>query len=236
MSEAQNYKLFVGNVPFKCELNEFRDVFKNEEGFIKAELINRVKSKLTRGFGFVEFNESVDLDSILSKEFKLDSRTLRVTQYSAEHDDDKNNKVFIKGLGSTSEEVLKKSLSNFKSVESVELLTDKDSGLSRGMAIVRFNDQDELDTLLNEGTLNVNGNEVMVYQYKTKLRNKSPKKKFVDSKSAYRQGFNNGTASGFSNGFYLGYEKGYEDCMSGRDRNAKKSYLKNSNNHVIDIL
>jgi len=89
--DSDTFKIFVGNVPFQCSQYEFVECFENIKGFIKAEIMYGLNTSLSRGFGFVTFDnkknalEVIDGDPILFK-----GRPLRLTNYKVPyntHDD-----------------------------------------------------------------------------------------------------------------------------------------------------
>jgi len=104
--ERETTKLFVGNVPFKCTLDEFREVFQDLDGFKNAELIQRGKSNLTRGFGVVEFNSADYLDDHCDREYELKGRTLRVTRYQPQEKEQRSYKIFLRGVAGLTEQDL----------------------------------------------------------------------------------------------------------------------------------
>ena len=81
-------KIFVGNVPFDCTDNEFKDAFIHFDGYLNAELISRSQTNNTRGFGFVAFINSDYVNKFLEKKEKIiiKDRTLRFTKYTEKND------------------------------------------------------------------------------------------------------------------------------------------------------
>jgi RNA recognition motif-containing protein len=231
-SNDKGVKLFVGNVPFKCDLDEFKQVFDKEDGFLKAELIYRVKSKLTRGFGFVEFTSLEDVEKVLNNKYTIDDRVLRITQYSNEKKDlTKTNtfKLFVRNLDDVDELTLRSAFEKYGAVKNCYVMKDRENGNNRGFGVVEYNNKDHFFKALNEKEVTVKDDVVVnVYPYRVKYNKAKPlvKKRFVDNKSTYRQGFNNGHAAGYSEGYYVGYESGYEDKSNGLSKDPKKNYLK----------
>lgn len=96
-------KVFVGNVPFDCSDQEFKDAFKSVEGCIAAELIQRSQSNNTRGFGFITFSNSLLAMNFLDKKEQIiiKDRILRFTKYHDSNDSDfitnnlKKNNIFV---------------------------------------------------------------------------------------------------------------------------------------------
>jgi len=80
--ECNSCKIFVGNVPFQCEQNEFQECFENLIGFIKAEIVCKPGTNVSRGFGFVTFDSPENAKQLLeNNEIKFKDRNLRFTQY-----------------------------------------------------------------------------------------------------------------------------------------------------------
>jgi len=236
MKEEQNYKLFVGNVPFKCSLEEFTDVFKDMQGFMRAELIYRVRSKLTRGFGFVEFETDDDLTNVMETELFLSERMLRMNRYSDDmrnvfrnQDDEPTTfKLFARNVGNTTVDDLREYFSRFGDVSECYVLLDRETKEPKGHGVVGFTNKENLDEALEDRDVNLGGNKVLVFpfRYRQKVNKFSNQKKFTGNKQLYRQGHEAGFAVGYDQGYEEGYSMGYEDHEAGNERNSKKNYLK----------
>jgi RNA recognition motif-containing protein len=75
-------KVFVGNVPFQCTQQEFRECFESMQGFIKAEVINKINTLASRGFGFVTFDSHESATALIeSSSIVCKDRILRFTKY-----------------------------------------------------------------------------------------------------------------------------------------------------------
>lgn len=75
-------KIFVGNVPFQCDQNEFTECFEKMQGFIKAEIVFKNDMTISRGFGFLTFDTQENAKKIIGNNtifFK--DRQLRFTEY-----------------------------------------------------------------------------------------------------------------------------------------------------------
>lgn len=117
-------RIFVGNVPYKCTDEEFTNCFSHINGFKKAEIAKKYNSKMSRGFGFAEFDNEDALNKALSEKIEIHERELRIAKYEDQPPNDKKKeslknkkkklyKVFIKDFGNTSEEVLKNTFEKF---------------------------------------------------------------------------------------------------------------------------
>lgn len=90
LSEDNTTKVFVGNVPYQCKQEEFRNCFKNIDGFIEAEIITINKTNISRGFGFITMKSSECADKLKNRnDIMIKNRHLRFTAYK---NIDRNNK------------------------------------------------------------------------------------------------------------------------------------------------
>lgn len=88
--ENKKCKIFVGNVPYQCNQEEFRNCFKNIDGFIEAEIITINKTNISRGFGFITMKSSECADKLKNRnDIMIKNRLLRFTAYK---NIDKNDK------------------------------------------------------------------------------------------------------------------------------------------------
>lgn len=94
---SSSAKIFVGNVPFQCTKDEFIKCFSSMDGYLSADIIRRPKSKLSRGFGFVEFDTVDNATKLLNNNvIQLKDRTLRFTFYINQAGDNKEIKKSYK--------------------------------------------------------------------------------------------------------------------------------------------
>jgi len=94
MSVSDLNKIFVGNVPFYCDATDFQECFKKYDGFIKAEIIYKPNTKISRGFGFVVFDSPENALKLLDKtDVVFKDRFLRFTTYAF------SNKKYLDNIG-----------------------------------------------------------------------------------------------------------------------------------------
>lgn len=88
---SQMCKIFVGNVPFQCNQLEFSKCFESYTGFIKAEIVYKQNTNISRGFGFVTFDNKTNADVLLNEklEIKCKNRLLRFTEYEVSTSENK---------------------------------------------------------------------------------------------------------------------------------------------------
>ena len=212
-----NIKIFVGNVPFKCSREEFIDCFKNKKGFVSAEVIRNVGCFLTRGFGFVVFDNQENVESLLSMEIILKDRKLRLNKYleDSEPKERKDNeelvfKLFIKDIpDSMNENYLYKLFEQFGPVHSAQI----NKSINSNSGTVEFLDKNSFRSALNQKIIEYDGVTLKIYPFRINKKVRFETKKFNDLNSAYR--------AGFKAGRLVGYEKGYDDATNNRS-NANK--------------
>ena len=75
-------KIFVGNVPFDCTLDDFTNCFVKIDGFIKGDIITKHNMEQSRGFGFVTIDTRENANKLLkNNSLSLKGRFLRFTDY-----------------------------------------------------------------------------------------------------------------------------------------------------------
>ena len=111
-------KIFVGNIPFKCEEDDFIKCFEKMDGFIKAEIIFKSDTKISRGFGFVTFNNNENAHKLLlSNNIIYKDRLLRFSEYETKK---------IKNKESNNDDFIKLKTGNFIMVKSQNIFTKND--------------------------------------------------------------------------------------------------------------
>ena len=186
--ESYLCKIFVGNVPFQCTQIEFEECFEKIEGFIKAEIVWRLGTNISRGFGFVTFDSQKNAEQLLGNDtIKVRDRILRFTEYSFDKcefvvnkcESVTNSQLFVShktGLSKIQNKnfILVKNLKDGITREDIYnifrkygeigkyfILSDQDTGSSKSCAIVEIIDVTLFDFLLKQKELIINGNHVL---------------------------------------------------------------------------
>lgn len=211
MNSNENYKVFVGNVPYTCDKQEFVDCFKDFEGFIECDVINKINSDTTRGFGFVIVNTQVNMDNLLQQSIILKNRKLRLDRYSTINNIN-TYKIFLRNIPIhiTEEEIIGHFENNYGSVCSCNVNKNINGGYTT--AILEFNDQHCLEKALQDKETEINLNMINIYPFRRKNKNLNIKMELkTDTNSIYRDGFNAGKL--------IGYKDGYENGMKHAQKN-----------------
>tara|TARA_B100001758_G_C18188399_1_gene493265 strand:+ start:112 stop:768 length:657 start_codon:yes stop_codon:yes gene_type:complete len=197
------YKVFVGNVPFKCEKEHFVDLFKNLDGYVDSDVIRRYKSDVTRGFGFVSF-DSVESAKVLLdiEEMNFGDRVLRFSEYSSRVKEPRKNLVFVRNLPKTvNVENLKSTFSTFGEVKDCILNKNRESGEPSGTCVVEFTEVDSMLKVLNERKVQFENEDLDVYKFRNKNNPRiNTKHTSPEARNAYKAGFKAGKRVGYQEG------------------------------------
>lgn len=199
-----NCKLFVGNVPFDCTNIEFRDCFKNIEGYVIADLINM------RGFGFVVLTSPMHRDNILKQnDFFIKNRKLRLSLYDNQPKNNIEVSSFIKLENispNISRDDIQNEFKNFCEVGKCFIDTNRITGEKLSTGMVEVFDVEVLHQLLSLGTLLMHDkSELILKPFNKKLENQNikNKKKTSISKEEYFEIYNAGRNAGLIEGSKL---------------------------------
>jgi len=164
MSVNNLNKIFVGNVPFYCDATDFQECFRQYDGFIKAEIIYKPNTKISRGFGFVIFDSPENALKLLNRtDVTFKDRFLRFTNYAfsnKKHLDtnsslssEQKNYLVVKTIKpNMSRDDLKKLFSNIAPLGKYFIATSIDMG-EKGCGIVEILDNTIFNHLLKEQIL-----------------------------------------------------------------------------------
>jgi RNA recognition motif-containing protein len=156
------HKIFVGNIPFQCTNDEFNECFNIIDGVIKAEIIYKPYTMISRGFGFITFDSKDNAQKILSQNnIFLKDRLLRFTEYESklikykESIPDnliklkKNNFIMIKNLIDIDRNDLYEEFNKYGYIGRYFIACHRKTGNLKNYGIVEIFNDELFDTLLN---------------------------------------------------------------------------------------
>lgn len=200
--DGKNYsKVFVGNVPYHCADEEFRNCFKDLNGFITADIKRKYNSQITRGFGFVVFDTQPSASKLINDgDVTLKGRRLRFSHYGVQSSyKNENNKIYLDHI---SENISFNDLVNelSKNGELVSCAIKYTGDKIFGEAT--YKDETGYNSAISK-QIYINGCDVKVTPYRRYKRTK-----FVQPNinSVYREGYRVGHITGYSEGFKQGLE------------------------------
>lgn len=159
-------KLFVGNIPFDCSAEDFKNAFKNTKGYMTADLINNSSS---RCFGFVIFKNKNDVDELINKNnIFIKDRKLRLTRYNEK----KESINYIK-LSKIPEFIsandIRKEFENYSEVGKCFVNMDRITGKYKDTGIVEILDHDIYEKLLRIESIYINDVCIDMKKYSNKV-------------------------------------------------------------------
>lgn len=219
-------KIFVGNVPFQCMENEFKDCLKNIDGFIDAEIVTRHNSPFSRGFGFVTVRTKEDAKKLVQRnDIIFKDRILRFTEYNFQDKikipkQQSKNYIFVKNVPKEmNRDQLKNIFSTKGAIGACFINTNVKTGESKGNAVVEIKEDDVYDDLVSNKILNVDGYVFELSKWKNKNKQqynlgRENKQNKYDSQEIYRLAFNAGVNVGRLEGLRIAKKKNYFDSNS----------------------
>ena len=194
-------KIFVGNVPFDCTNNDFRECFKNVNGYVTADLINM------RGFGFVVLQNVLNRDSLLSNNnFFIKNRKLRLSLYDnqTKMKVEKSAYIIIEHISpNITRDDIYNEFKNFCEVGKCFIDTNRISGEKMSTGVVEIFDAEVLHQLLTLGTLLMHDKSEIILKPFNKLNKINKNNNNKISKDDYYEIYNAGRNAGLIEGTKL---------------------------------
>jgi len=185
--ESNLCKIFVGNVPFQCDKNEFTNCFEKMQGYVKADIIYKLGTNICRGFGFVTFDSPENAKLLLEKSVSIRDRTLRFTQYLTTLEtyivpdkhvipmtiESSKNLIIVKNIANMTRMDVYNFFTNFGTVGKHFIMTDHETGISKNYAVVEIIEQDVYEWLLKIKEIDCENNILEISRWKLKKTIKS---------------------------------------------------------------
>jgi len=157
-----DYKLFVGNIPFDCNIDEFRNAFKTCKGYITADLINENTS---RCFGFVVLKDNLSLENLLNNNILIRDRKLRLTRYN-EKIKEQHNYIKLENIPtSITKEDIRTEFENYSKIGKCFIEMDRLTGKYKTSGIVEIIETDVYEQLLTLDTILINDKPINMSRY-----------------------------------------------------------------------
>jgi len=163
-------KLFIGGLSYTTTEESLSNFFSQWGDLTDCVVMQDPATKRSRGFGFVTFQEAKMVDECMeNRPHKLDGREVEAKRAVSREESHKPGvhksvkRMFMGGIKEpVKEEDVKVYFETYGKVESVELLTDKNSGKKRGFGFVNFDDYDVVDKIVQTRRHVINGVSIEV--------------------------------------------------------------------------
>jgi len=146
-------KLFVGGLSWQTTEDGLQRYLEGLGIQVERVLIMRDKvSGRSRGFGFVILKHQDMLDKAVNGTLQLDGRKIEAKRAIPKRDMEKSGrKVFVGGIPiSLTAADFRKFFENFGPVTDAQVMTERESGRSRGFGFVTFGDDETLEKVLGQ--------------------------------------------------------------------------------------
>ena len=160
------YKLFVGNIPFNCSSEEFKNAFKKRKGYVTADLINNSNS---RCFGFVVLKNKENVEELINKnDVFIKDRKLRLTRYTQKKES--VNYIRLSNIPlSIKADDIKKEFENYSNIGKCFIEMDRLSGIYKDTGIIEIIDSDIYEKLLKMESIYINDIPIDMARYMNKI-------------------------------------------------------------------
>lgn len=171
--DNNEYKIFVGNVPYDCTYDEFESCFKNIPGFIRADIAKIYKTNTSRGFGFVSFKTLQDAENLKERyDIVLKDRLLRFTTYKNDTERELlknyNNYVVVNSIPSgKNKDWIKNGFREYEPIGKYFINTNYDTGELKNNAVIEILDDVKYNNLLIKKTHNIKNINLEISKYKS---------------------------------------------------------------------
>lgn len=144
---SQDNRLYVAGISWNTTDEGFKAFF-SAFGGVSSAMIMRESSGRSRGFGFVTYEDSSSVDSLMQQQRQLDGRKLDIKAAQSKDElattgtkapKSSSKKLYVAGIAwSLTDDDLFNYFAKYGEIERAEIMKDKATGKSRGFGFVTF--------------------------------------------------------------------------------------------------
>ncbi|KAK2512043.1 Hnrnpa2b1 [Columba guinea] len=154
--KEQFRKLFIGGLSFETTEESLRSYYEQWGKLTDCVVMRDPASKRSRGFGFVTFSSMAEVDAAMAaRPHTIDGRVVEPKRAVAREESGKPGahvtvkKLFVGGIKEDTEEHhLRDYFEEYGKIDTIEIITDRQSGKKRGFGFVTFDDHDPVDKIV----------------------------------------------------------------------------------------
>ncbi|KAH0509475.1 Heterogeneous nuclear ribonucleoproteins A2/B1 [Microtus ochrogaster] len=158
--KEQFRKLFIGGLSFETTEESLRNYYEQWGKLTDCVVMRDPASKRSRGFGFVTFSSMAEVDAAMAaRPHSIDGRVVEPKRAVAREESGKPGahvtvkKLFVGGIKEDTEEHhLRDYFEEYGKIDTIEIITDRQSGKKRGFGFVTFDDHDPVDKICKNTT------------------------------------------------------------------------------------
>ncbi|XP_046315386.1 heterogeneous nuclear ribonucleoproteins A2/B1-like [Marmota monax] len=205
--KVQFRKLFIGGLSFETTDDSLRNYYEQWGKLTDCVVMRNPASKRSRGFGFVTFSSMAEADAAMAaRPHSIDGRVVEPKGAVARKESGKPGaRVTVKKLfvGRIKEDIeehhLRDYFEEYGKIDTIEIITDRQSGKKRGFGFVTFDDHDPVDKIVLQKYHTINGHNAEV----RKALSRQEMQKVQSSRSG-RGGNFRGRSDGYGSGREFG--------------------------------
>ncbi|KAH0516798.1 Heterogeneous nuclear ribonucleoproteins A2/B1 [Microtus ochrogaster] len=154
--KEQFRKLFIAGLSFETTEESLRNYYGQWGKLTDCVVMRDPASKRSRGFGFVTFSSMAEVDAAMAaRPHSIDGRVVEPKHAVAREESGKPGahvtvkKLFVGGIKEDTEEHhLRDYFEEYGKIDTIEIITDRQSGKERGFGFVTFDDHDPVDKIV----------------------------------------------------------------------------------------
>lgn len=199
-ASAPTYRIFVGNLPFNCGIEDLKTGFSKLHGYVDANVIRRPDSSMNRGYGYIVFSNEADAKKMLgTTDMTFWGRPLRFAEYHIREPSHEplqirqvRYRVFVRGIPENwKNEQLVDQFKKYGELGLCYINQNKSTGKTLSSGVVEFKTEKGYNDATVNRELVIGDVKLQLFPFRTK------RARIASMFNKYIGGFNGGFSGGF---------------------------------------